>query len=755
MRIPVNILCSWCTALFCACCVLIQAQTVRVRNAVSAEEIPGAIVMLTGADGNVRQGVTDLSGGISFTPLHAAQFLQVRMTGFTICSDTLNADCASVDVMLVPKSDSLGEVVITGQYGAIDPATTVQPVRVINRERIDAQGAQTLNDVLSTELNIRRSQDQVLGSSMSVQGLSGENVKILIDGVPVIGRLNGSIDLSQISLSNVERIEIVEGPLSVNYGTNALAGAVNLITKRSQGNTFSVQSDNYYESSGHYNFTGRIGGRYKNTILSLSGGRNFFDGWSPWHKPFYVDWQPLADSTRYDPWKPREQVFGSFYAGHYYNRGSFGLMADGFSEVIINRGLPRAPYGENAFDDYYTTRRASLSLNWKHQLNTLHSIQCIGAASDYRRIKNSYYRDLLTLEDQLIETAGSQDTSSFRLYMLRASIVRGGDSLRLKYEVGIDLNTETTAGQRIENQSQWMGDYAVFATAEYKPHDKISLRGGLRYAYNTIFTSPLTPSLHVRFDLNDHLFVRASYASGFRAPSLKELYFYFVDINHNIKGNEDLRAERSGNLIASLNWRGTNEKRRTLFSVTGFYNDIHNLITLALLSGTEYTYVNIGRYKTTGASFTADLHTAKWHINAGVVYTGRYNIYSEETSLAAFAWSPEARISLIWNSGWNDLALAGFYKYTGVTPGFSADENGTVFNTSIDDYHTADLTLSKKWLKGKLITEAGVRNLADVQNVQTNVSSGAAHSSGSAMNVATGRQYFASVRWTITYDKKE
>jgi outer membrane receptor for ferrienterochelin and colicins len=746
---------AWFTVLLCAVACSVQAQTVRVINSVSAEEIPGAVVLLTAADGHVRQGVTDLKGTISFAPVSSTQRLQVRMTGFITWNDSLSANCETTDVLLVPKSDSLGEVVITGQYGEVDPAATVQPVRVINRERIDAQGAQTLNDVLSTELNIRRSQDQVLGSSMSVQGLSGENVKILVDGVPMIGRLNGSIDLSQISLSNVERIEIVEGPLSVNYGTNALAGAVNLITKRTQGNTFSVQSDNYYESSGNYNFTGRIGGRYRNTIVSLSGGRNFFDGWSPWHKPFYVDWQPLADSTRYDSWKPREQLFASLYAGHYYNRGSFGLMADGFSELIINRGLPRLPYGENAFDDYYTTRRGSLSLNWKHQLNSQHSIQCIGAASDYRRIKNTYYRDLLTLEDQLVETAGSQDTSTFRLYMLRASVVRGGDSLRLKYEAGVDLNTETTSGQRIENQSQWMGDYAVFATAEYKPHKKVSLRGGLRYAYNTIFTSPLTPSLHARVDVTEHFFIRASYASGFRAPSLKELYFYFVDINHNIKGNENLRAEQSDNVIASLNWRGMNDKRRTLFSLTGFYNDIHNLITLALLSGTEYTYVNIGRYKTTGLSLTADLHTSKWHINAGVVYTGRYNVFSEGSSLAPFAWSPEARISAIWNTGWNDIALAAFYKYTGVTPGFSANENGEVFNTSIDDYHTADLTLSKKWIKGKLITEAGVRNLADVRNVQANVSGGAAHAAAGAMNVATGRQYFLSVRWILTYDKKE
>lgn len=731
------------------------AQKIHVTDAATAQSVPGALITLTSAKGEVRKGTTDVNGELNFSSIATKQKLVVQMTGFTEWSDSISASAESFNVILQPRTDSLKEVVITAQYGETDPAKSVQPVRVIDRTRIDAQGAQNLNDIMSTELNIRRSQDQVLGSSMSVQGLSGENVKILIDGMPVIGRLNGSIDLSQINLNNIERIEIVEGPLSVNYGTNALAGAVNLITKHTQGNTFSVQSDSYYESSGHYNFTGRIGGRYKNTIASFSGGRNFFDGWSPWHKPFYVDWQPVADSTRSDTWKPREQLFGSFYGCYYYHRGSIGLMADVFDEKITNRGLPRSPYGESAFDDFYLTRRSSVSLNWKHRLNEDFGLQVMGANSYYRRIKNTFFRDLVTLQDELVSTAGMQDTSGFALYMLRASLTRSGDSLRFRFETGLDLNLETASGQRIESRIQSIGDYAVYATAEYRPVEKLALRGGLRYSHNTQFTSPLTPSLHLRYDLTDHFFIRASAASGFRAPSLKELYFYFVDINHNIRGNADLHAERSGNFILSLNWRQKSEKKTWLFSASGFYNDIRDMITLALVSGTEYTYVNIGHYKTTGGSFSADFRSSSLHINAGVSATGRYNLLHEEFDVPEFTWSPEARLSAIWTTGWQELSLACFYKYTGNTPGFAADENNNVYNTRIGEYHTADVTVSKKWLSGKIITEAGVRNLADVRNVKTTADAGGTHSSAGSMSVGTGRQYFFSLRWKIMYDKKE
>mgnify|MGYP006265328017 FL=1 len=161
----------------------------------------------------------------------------------------------------------------------------VNKIKVIDREKIEAIGAVNLRDVLSNENNIRISQDNVLGSFMSLQGISGQNVKILIDGVPIIGRLNGSVDLSQINLNDIERIEIVEGPLSVNYGTDALAGTINLISKKKTSDGFSVNLNSYYESIGQYNFDGTISYKQNNNQFNFSAGRNFFDGWDP-NDPF-------------------------------------------------------------------------------------------------------------------------------------------------------------------------------------------------------------------------------------------------------------------------------------------------------------------------------------------------------------------------------------------------------------------------------------------------------------------------------------
>ena len=95
-----------------------------------------------------------------------------------------------------------------------------------------------------------------------------------------------------------------------------------------------------------------------------------------------------------------------------------------------------------------------------------------------------------------------------------------------------------------------IGDYALFTSSEYKPINGLIIRPGLRYSYNTSYKSPLIPSLNLRYNRNDWIF-RTSYSSGFRAPSIKDLYFNFVDSNHDIQGNPNLTAETSHNFSFS------------------------------------------------------------------------------------------------------------------------------------------------------------------------------------------------------------
>ena len=458
-------------------------------------------------------------------------------------------------IYITPSNLNLSEVVITAQYTPTAAEQAVQKIQIIDKEKIQQMGAVNMRDVLSNQLNVRLQQDNILGAGMSLQGISGENVKFLMDGVPLIGRLNGNIDLSQINVNNIERIEFIEGPLSVQYGTNALAGTINIITKNASTKKLITDVTGYYESIGTYNLSADANMYFKKHSLQISSGRNYFDGWNASEPAFYFPESRIADSTRFKQWKPKEQYFVNFGYSYTIKKLNFGLRSSYFDEKIINRGYPRAPYAETSFDDYYFTKRIDNHIYVNGKLSKSWSVNSLAAYNYYSRIKNTVYKDLTTLDETLSLNSSDQDTSRLTLLMSRASFVHKTDSSKLNYEIGYDVNYESALGKRIDNFLKYQGDYAAFATVEYKPIDKLILKPGVRYAYNTNYKTPIIPSLNLKWMLNEEHIIRASYARGFRAPSLKEMYFLFVDINHNIVGNVNLRSEQSDNYSLSYNYK--------------------------------------------------------------------------------------------------------------------------------------------------------------------------------------------------------
>lgn len=674
----------------------------------------------------------------------------VRITHSDFEEFTLTTSSRSNQTLeLAPLSDNLKEVVITAQYAPGSAENAVHKIKVIDRSTIDRMGAQNLRDVLTNTMNVRLSQDNVLGSSMSLQGVSGQNVKILIDGVAVTGRVNGNIDISQINMNNVERIEIVEGPLSVSYGTDALAGTINIITKKFEKPSCTGSVSTYYESIGQYNFSGRVARSTEKMTFSLLGGRNYFDGWKYEDTPFYMEKELLADSNRVKDWKPKEQYFGTFFAGVKFNKLRLGYTSDYFYEQIMNRGLPRAPYFETAFDDYYTTHRFSNSLTLNGQLTKRLNTNLLFAYNYYQRVKNTYVNDLTTLNQQLTETASDQDTSKFLNFTARGTFSTFNNAAKLNGEIGYDLQHETGLGLRIKDNKQQIGDYAVFGSIEYRPTENLVIRPGLRVMYNTSYKAPLVPSINIKQNIGKRHSIRASYARGFRAPSLKDLYFYFVDVNHNIRGNEDLKAEYSHNFTLAYNNRFNIGKTAWKFENSYFYNNIENLITLAQASATEYTYFNLSRFKTLGTQVQFEMNWNRLTASIGGSYVGRYNELSETYDSEPFMYSPEGRLNAQYLLK-GDFTASVFYKYTGETPNISIDENGAMYKSVIADYNTLDCSFSKGFYRRRIVLTIGAKNLFNVRNIVGTATSSAHAGSSSTIPMAMGRTYFFKLDINLT-----
>jgi outer membrane receptor for ferrienterochelin and colicins len=254
----------------------------------------------------------------------------------------------------------LEEVVVTAQYEPQSAQKSVYKVRTISLEQIRERGATRLQDVLNTELNIRFSQDASLGgSNLSFQGLAGQNVKVLIDGVPMVGRQGTSneININQININAIERIEIVEGPMSVVYGADALAGVINVITKKAIDGKLDLTAKVHTETVGReYGWQQGIhnesvgGGYAKNNFYTRADvSRNYFGGWQG----------SAEDRDRL--WHPKTQYFANGLIGYAKNNSDLYYRVDYLNEDIYNPGIFE---GVEATDQNYFTNR------FMHQVQT-------------------------------------------------------------------------------------------------------------------------------------------------------------------------------------------------------------------------------------------------------------------------------------------------------------------------------------------------------------------------------------------------
>ena len=638
------------------------------------------------------------------------------------------------------------EVFVTGQIKPTILSDVIQKSIIISKKDIEMQAANNLKDLLEKQLNMSVTVDNILGSSVSIQGISGQNVKILIDGVPVIGRLNGNIDLTQINLNNIERVEIIEGPLSVDYGTDALAGTINLITDKQLNDGFSSTYNLYYETVGQYNFDFTLNFKRKGHAINVDFGRKYFDGWSKNDEFNLFPVSQLADTNRVNSWNPKEQYFGKVQYSYKTDNSLLRVFYDSFDEKISNFGFPRLPYYENAFDDYYFTKRNNVAIDYKYIFNDNKNLHLISSYSNFNRRKNTYFKDLTTLEEVLTNNSSDQDTSLFNLIMNKL-VFSSFKSNNFNYQIGIDSKFENGEGIRITNNKQ-LSDHAIYFSSKWKPRNNLSLKPALRFSYNSMFNVPIIPSLNTMLLFNDFN-IRLAYAKGFRSPSIKELYFEFVDVNHNILGNENLVPEDSDNLQFNLDYskRFSNYKIET--GIKLFHNDIRNLITLAQSpNSSEYSYFNLGRYKTRGFSSNLSLFTQALVINFSYGVTGRYNDLSEEFNIVDFSFSNSVKSNINYKLKKYYTTVSLYYNFTGKLPVFYKDED-QIIESEKESYQLIDLVLNKAFNNYNMNFSFGIKNLLDVQDI-TNYATNEVHSSSNSyQSVAYGRTFFTSISFKL------
>ncbi len=659
-----------------------------------------------------------------------------------------------VVVILEKEDNRLGEVIVTGVGRPTSVDKAVSKYKIITAADIRNQGAVTLNDALRNQIGINIGNDPMLGSTVTMRGLSGNNVKILVDGLPVNGREAGNIDLSQLSLSNVERIEMVQGPMSIMYGSDALGGVVNLITKKDTGKR-SAGLTLFYEDIGKYNINGNLSARFNKHDIMLNGGRNFFAGWDP-----------DSVNVRNPLWRPKEQYFGNLkYTFTPNERYNLTYSLDYLHEKLTIKGDPSGYTYDNRTvkDMYFFTQRFihRLQAKWKTGLNGYWENN--NSLANYRRDRETRIVDLSTMEYNRSGFSGDQtsvvfnDVTSRTTYNNKAGI--------FNYTIGYDINLQFAKGvDNIRMGEQSIGDYALFLTSDIQVMTGFTIQPALRGGFNSSYQAPLSPSLSFLYKPNPRCSLRGSYARGFRAPSLKELYLDFKDNNHDIVGNENLKAEYGHHIQLSTGYAVLNkDKYRSTLSLTGFYDDVRNQIILAqtgvtALPGTPeaYTYANIGRMRFFTTQFNTETRLDNFDLNTGLSYNKSFSTVSvtdqgDEYITPNFHYfevnANAAYMVKRWNAG-----ISVFYKFTGQQPLLGADITGSaIFSGLADGYHNIDASINKSFLKDRIRFTAGVRNITNnvILNYATGSSAGG-HATGSGgMSLTPGRSLFASLNFQI------
>jgi len=644
-----------------------------------------------------------------------------------------------IHLSLTKKVVNVAEAVVTGRLNPIHQDSTIRYVRVLDRSVIEGRSATTGRDLFRNELNMKTTEDAILGSGISMGGLGGENIKILIDGVPVIGRLNGSVDLSQIDLSNIDRVEIIEGPMSVEYGTDALAGTINFISNDKSYDTFNLSIGNKYESTGQYSQT--INNYIQNSSgkIAINASRLYFDGWSPGDNR--IDWinDYYADSGRVNLWKPKIQYKFGMKGWYTFNNWTIKPSIGVFNEKLINKGYPRAPYGEIAFDENYLTRRYNSSITLNHYNSSLKDLEVLFSLNTFRRYKYRYSSDLTTLNSNLITGNGESDTTSLYEFKSRGNrLIKHNE--RFALNLGWDVSHESLSGERISKDVEPITDVASFCIAKLNKHNN-SLQLGIRKAWNSSFRSPLTPSIHGLVIHENNKF-RFSYAKGFRSPSLKEMHLEFVDSNHNLLGNTDLTPETSHNIQAGL----TKTLENHSMTVQTSWNYLDNMIMLVQTSEElSYTYDNIGTFESIGikSNYASSWGKLNWDIGVrwNAVQTNDLKLYNTEMAIA-----------LKWNMNNSRTQAHLSAKFNGKENRFFLNNEDVLEIGETAPYTFMDITLSHKNKKGSVSSSIGARNLFDIQNVATtgigNSSNSQAHVSSDGLNLMSwGRSIVIDIAW--------
>ena len=552
------------------------------------------------------------------------------------------------DGMLV---DSLQEVVVTGTGTKHLLRTAPVQTEVITHRDLEQYGGRSIEDILSgLSASFAFSEDD-MGSQMQMNGLGNSYILILVDGKRLHGDNGGQNDLGQINPARIERIEIVKGAASALYGSDAIAGVINIITRKPQRG---IQLENNTRGGSYGDFRQHNG--IGLTLGPVQSYTNFHfrhsDGWQNTGEedPTQIGGKIITDSrnktvNRNELWQLSERL-------------SWNPIKDMevYAEGMLYHKRIYRPNGKYAVVDVHgydlSYNDEALSAGWSWQLKGGHLL-----SADISYNRHAYYYDYTFEGGWLVETG--MKSYPYLIYFdgdrvlqsdQRRTLTQLKGVFQLPHEnrlsVGYDYRyDELEAPMRIDVNKVTDWTQAVYAQDEWHPLHNLNFTAGLRLDHNRQFGLHLTPKLSSMLQLGDFT-LRASWSQGFKSPTLKELRYRYVREMGGVRlylGNRDLKPQTSNYYMLS----GEYNIRNFMVNVTGYYNKVDNMINLITIPKTQapgdlllqYQPSFVRQYQNMEDAYTAGMDVnVKWNASKEITLGGGYsllyaegNFYNEKT----------------------------------------------------------------------------------------------------------------------------
>ena len=559
--------------------------------------------------------------------LRSAAWL-AAMFGGALCTAPARADGNTPAVAAEP---ALAPMVVTGTRTEKSLQDTPIRTEVVSGAEIQRTHARTLKQALEDVPGLQLT--EVHGKSgyeVSLQGLSSDQVLVLIDGLPITASTGSTVDLSQYLLAEVDHIEIVKGATSAQYGSSAMGGVINVITRPIQPG-FSGEAVLDVGTHGRQNPSGRsFDAASRHARVRLDGGT------AQWRYRLTGD-ALHDDGFAVDPaaW-PRQ--------GDAVRRGQLGARLEWLPAASTRLWLDASRYGEDDTQrfNYFappnnvpqsktediTRERLAWGARWAGERGLRAEVK--GLSERYQSDSDTYSNDFLQQSRQARQRT-DHVTAQVDLPAWHRQL----------WQFGADLHRESL-NQSADGSSELAGGNArrtsheLFAQNDILWSDTWELLLGLRGQRDSDFGTHFAPKVSLRARLLDGPdwsgALRASFGRGYRVPNLKERYYLFdhSSLGYMVIGNPNLKPESSNSL--QLGAQVALQNRFSL-DVNLFHNRVSDLIQVdeanatSVAGITHFTYQNIARARTRGLETLATWHARPGlDLRAGYTYTQAHNL---------------------------------------------------------------------------------------------------------------------------------